>query len=80
MNRIYLRDSILGMMLVAAGIAAFALTIKFRHGDVSLTLWHGAGALVGAGLLMPIKHPWIGALCGMVGAFLFLYWLYARTF
>lgn len=66
--------------LIAAGFFVFLFTLKTRYGDPNMILWHGAGALAGAGLLLPFRHPWLGALLGCVEQFLFLYWLYSRAF
>lgn len=80
MPRVSLKELFLSMTLVALGLATFVIAIKTRRGDPSLILWHGSGALVGLGVFAPFKRYWTGVTLGVVFQFLFLWWIYARTF
>lgn len=49
--------------LVAVGIGIFTLRLQPALFAISFS-----GALIGAGILTPVRHPWIGAVVGFISA------------
>jgi hypothetical protein len=80
MPRFSIKDLLWSTTLIAAGFGVFVITVRAARGEPNWILWHGSGALAGAGILFPFRHPWIGAVFGAVLMDVFLFWLYARAF
>lgn len=63
MARFSLKQLLVATTLVAVGVGVLALTFSR-----SLTTTSFAGALIGAGVLTPFRHPWVGAIVGLLFA------------
>jgi hypothetical protein len=71
--RFSIRDLLISTALIAAGLAGFRLlwtadiTHKALPNAVTLAVWFGSGACIGAGILRPLTgHWWLGAVFGSV--------------
>jgi hypothetical protein len=73
MPRFSLKDLLIGTALLAAGDTAICGIGRLPN-DMSLgsgyqaitLLWFGGGTLIGAGLFIPFKRPWLGAALGLL--------------
>ena len=83
MPRFTIKDLLLATTLIAIGAGMLALVLRgnawlWPRGGLAVitvfSLWLGGGGCIGAGLLTPFKHPWIGAALGLLiqGLLLFL--------
>jgi len=71
MPRYSLKDLLLSTALVAVGMAMLYVLFTYRWGvpnavPLMTTVWIAGGTLIWAGLLLPFRHPWIGACVGAV--------------
>jgi hypothetical protein len=77
MPRFTVKDLLIVTTLIAIG--AGALAFVFQNGEeikraygaaVFAGFWFSGGAFIGAGLFLPFKRPWTGAIAGVVFQFL----------
>jgi len=83
MPRFSLKNAWLALTLVAFGITLLALVLKPTypgepdHSELADgIMWFVGGTLIGAGLMTPLGHPFIGAAIGFLIQFI-LGWIFA---
>ena len=83
MTRFSIRRLLVSVSMVAVGLAIIAKLLYETSFPGSFVaplfhwpVWCGAGALVGAGLLNPIRLAWLGALIGAVLQLAIVPWVF----
>ena len=56
----------LSVVLITIGLAFPQLVFSFRDPWLMFVLWSAGCGFVGAGLGLMVKHPWLGAIAGVV--------------
>ena len=73
MPRFTVKDLLIATTFIAIGAGVLVFLNQnsraiFDWGGMGtvLFLWYGGGALIGTGLLMPVKRPWTGVITAFV--------------
>ena len=68
-----LKHFLLSVALIALGVGLVWVVLRPQRfedwepsGYLAATMWIVGGSLIGAGVMTPYKHPYIGAACGLV--------------
>jgi hypothetical protein len=68
MPQFSIRRLLVGVTLISIGMAACGVALRSTATPSTMTLYYAGGAVVGAGLFTPFKHPILGVVLGFVAA------------
>ena len=67
MPRFSFKELLLAMTLIAVGLGALAYLAGYKDwSNWQLALWLATGPIIGCGLFIPFRRPWLGLALGVV--------------